>query len=75
LAAGDGNLRDPKTRTLVAVIADGNKVNFRQIVISESNGKSVKIQSGLSKGEIVVLDPGFGITEGARGQHVHGTKK
>ena len=62
-------------KTLVAVLAAGNKVNFRQVVIAESDGKSVKIQSGLDKGEIVVLNPGFGIAEGAQVQPVHITKK
>jgi membrane fusion protein (multidrug efflux system) len=62
-------------KTFVAVIADGNKVNFRQIVVAESDGKSVKIQSGLNEGEVLVLNPGFGIAEGARVQPVHVTKK
>ncbi len=50
-------------------------MKFHQVVVAESDGKSVKIQSGLNEGEIVVLNPGFGIAEGAQVQPVQVTKK
>lgn len=62
-------------KTLVAVVAAGNKVNFRQVTTAESDGKSVRIQSGLEEGETVVLNPGFGIAEGSQVQPVLVTKK
>ncbi len=62
-------------KTLVAVVSDGNRVSFRQIVIAESDGKTVKIHSGLNEGEVVVLNPGFGISDGAQVQPVRETKK
>ncbi len=61
--------------TFVAVVTAGNQVNFRQVRTTESNGKSVRIQSGLEEGETVVLNPGFGIAEGAHVQPVFVTKK
>lgn len=62
-------------KTLVAVVNSGNKVNFRQVVTAESDGKSVRIRSGLDEGETVVLNPGFGIAEGAQVQPVLVPKK
>ncbi len=61
-------------KTFVAVLSAGNKVNFRQVVIADSDGKSVRLQSGLNEGETVVLNPGFGITEGAQVQPVRAAK-
>jgi len=61
-------------RTLVAVLTQGNKVNFREVNIAESDGKSVRLQSGLDEGETIVLNPGFGIAEGAQVQPVRATK-
>ncbi len=61
--------------TFVAVVAAGNRVNFRRVKTAESDGKSVRIQSGLEEGETVVLNPGFGIAEGAQVQPVLVTKQ
>lgn len=62
-------------KTFVAVLAAGNKVNFRQVAIEDSDGKSVRLQSGLDEGETVVLNPGFGVAEGAQVQPVRAAKK
>jgi hypothetical protein len=56
-----------------AILPKGDKTFVA--VIAESDGKSVKIQSGLHEGEILVLNPGFCIAEGAQVQPVHVTKK
>lgn len=54
-------------RGLVGIITEGNRVSFRRVVVAESDGKVVRLRSGLEEGERVVLNPGFGISEG---QHV-----
>ncbi len=52
-------------KALAAVVGDGNRVTFRPLTIAESDGKTVRLSSGLSRGERVILNPGWGITEGA----------
>ena len=49
---------------LVAVVSDDNKANFRKVSVADSDGKMVRLTSGLSEGELVILNPGFGISEG-----------
>jgi len=48
----------------VAVVSADNKTNFRRVTVADSDGKMVRISSGLSEGDTVVLNPGFGISEG-----------
>jgi len=36
------------------------------VVVSEGDGKVVRLSSGLEEGELVILSPGFGILEGER---------
>ncbi len=57
-------------QAFVAVIARGNKVSFRPVTVTDSDGKTVQIASGLEEEQLVVLNPGFGITEGAQVQPV-----
>ena len=57
-------------RAFVAIISQGNKVNFRPVVAADSDGKTVRISSGLEEGQQLVLNPGFGITDGAQVQPV-----
>jgi RND family efflux transporter MFP subunit len=54
----------------VAVITQGNKVIFQPVVVADSDGKTVRISSGLEEGEQLVLNPGFGIADGAQVQPV-----
>ena len=55
----------PKNETaLVAVVSDDNKASFRTVSVADSDGKMVRLTSGLSEGELVILNPGFGISEG-----------
>lgn len=49
---------------MVAVITDQDVVNFRQVVIAFSDGKNVRVGSGIKDGERVALNPGAGIAEG-----------
>jgi membrane fusion protein, multidrug efflux system len=55
-------VRDRKT--CVGVLTDDHKVIYREIGISESDGKMMTIGSGLHEGERVVLTPGMSIIEG-----------
>ncbi|MGE5750998.1 MAG: efflux RND transporter periplasmic adaptor subunit [Nitrospirota bacterium] len=49
---------------LVAVVSSDKKANFRKVSVADSDGKMVRLISGLSEGELVILNPGFGISEG-----------
>jgi membrane fusion protein (multidrug efflux system) len=57
-------------KAFVAVISQGNKVDFRPVVAADSDGKTVRISSGLEEGQQLVLNPGFGITNGTEVQPV-----
>jgi len=56
--------------TMVAVVTSENKVHFKPVVVTESDGKILRLSSGLEEGERVILNPGFEITEGAQVQPV-----
>ncbi len=60
---------------LVAVISGDNKANFRKVSVADSDGKMVRLTSGLSEGELVILNPGFGISEGMHVEAVSVTPK
>ncbi|MDQ5986311.1 MAG: Multidrug resistance protein MdtA [Syntrophus sp. SKADARSKE-3] len=51
-------------KAFVAVLASGNKANFRPVEVLDSDGKSVRLRSGLQAGEMIILNPGTGITDG-----------
>jgi RND family efflux transporter MFP subunit len=51
-------------KTFVAVLSDDDRVTFRPVTLAESNGQSVRIVSGLSAGERVVLNLGESVSEG-----------
>jgi len=57
-------------KAYVAVVTEGNKVHFRSVVVADSDGKTVRIGSGVLEGEQLVLNPGFDITDGAQVQLV-----
>jgi membrane fusion protein (multidrug efflux system) len=48
----------------VAIVSDDNKAVFRKVSVADSDGKMVRLTSGLSEGDSVILNPGFGISEG-----------
>jgi RND family efflux transporter MFP subunit len=56
---------------LVAVVSGDNKASFRKVAVADSDGKMVRLISGLSEGESVILNPGFGISEGMHVEPVH----
>ena len=57
-------VRDGKT--CVGVLSDDHEVIYREVGISDSDGKMMTISSGLREGERVVLTPGMSILEGTR---------
>lgn len=57
-------------KTFVAVIAPGNTVQFRPVVVADSDGRAIRLSSGLKAGEHVVLNPGWGITDNEQVQPV-----
>ncbi len=59
----------------VAVVSADNRVNFRKVTVADSDGKMVRLASGLSRGEEVVLNPGFGIAEGMHVEPVRAAAK
>jgi multidrug efflux pump subunit AcrA (membrane-fusion protein) len=62
-------------QAFVAVIESGNSVKFRSVVPADSDGKAVRISSGLKEGEQVVLNPGFGISDNEHVQPVKASEK
>jgi hypothetical protein len=57
-------------KAFVAIISQGNKVHFLPVVAADSDGKTVRISSGIEEGQQLVLNPGFGITDNAQVQPV-----
>ncbi len=60
-------------KPFVAVITKDSRVNFRPVIIFDSDAKIVRIGSGLEDGELVVLNPGWGITDGENVRTVRAT--
>lgn len=54
----------PKEGPVVAVVGDDHKVHFRKVTIGRDYGAEVEIESGLSDGEMVVLNPTDAVREG-----------
>jgi len=59
----------------VAVVTADNKASFRKVTVADSDGKMVRLTSGLAEGESVVLNPGFGISEGMHVEPVRSVPK
>jgi len=55
-------------KALVAVITPQDTVNFRPVMTLDSDGKTVRLSSGLHEQERVALNPGFGIVQGEKVQ-------
>jgi membrane fusion protein, multidrug efflux system len=55
-------------KTCVGILTDGHKVSYREVVLAESDGKTMSIYSGLLEGEKVLLNPGMSISEGDKVQ-------
>jgi len=54
-------------KAFVATLRDEEKVSFKEVTVYESDGKTARLSSGLSRGEKVIVDLGEGVVEG---QHV-----
>ncbi len=59
-----GALLIKNDKYLVAVVTAESKVNFRQVTVAESDAIRVRLAAGLEEGERVILNPGWGISEG-----------
>ncbi|MBI4964549.1 MAG: efflux RND transporter periplasmic adaptor subunit [Desulfomonile tiedjei] len=57
-------------KTFVAIPDDENKVTFREVTLSDSDGKLVKVSAGLKDGERVILGGGGGLSEGDKVQPI-----
>jgi membrane fusion protein (multidrug efflux system) len=57
-------------KSFVAVLSPGNKVSFRPVIIGDSDAKTVQLSSGLKEGEQIILNPGWGISEGDQVQPI-----
>ena len=51
-------------QAFVATLTQENRVDFRQVTVYESDGKNVRLSSGLNKGEPVILDLGESVLQG-----------
>lgn len=51
-------------KTMVAVIANDNRVRYRPVLVADSDGKQIRLAEGVQTGERVALNPGTGLTEG-----------
>lgn len=54
----------PKEGPRVATVGDDHKVHFRKVTIGRDYGAEVEVQSGLTEGEMVVLNPTDAVREG-----------
>jgi membrane fusion protein (multidrug efflux system) len=57
-------------KTLVAILSDHNTVSLHKVTIADSDGKVVKLSSGLKEGQQVILNAGQGIQEGEKVQPI-----
>jgi RND family efflux transporter MFP subunit len=53
-------------RSLVAVLAPDSTVHFRDVVVASNDGKRMRLLSGVSVGDRVILNAGDALAEGAR---------
>ncbi len=63
-------LRMKGEKASVGVVSPDNRLTLRSVAIAESDGKTVRLSSGLRAGEKVILDPGEGVADGERIQPV-----
>jgi membrane fusion protein (multidrug efflux system) len=61
------------TQTLVAVVSPDHTVHYRRVVLASDDGTRARIQSGLGVGELVALNLGDSVVDGALVQPVQST--
>ncbi len=54
----------------VAAIAPENRIHFRPVVVGDTDGRTVRLSSGIGDGDQVVLNPGWGISDNEQVQPV-----
>lgn len=59
----------------VAVVNKDDTVNFRKVYVHESDGKKIRLLSGVSEGERVVINPEETLVEGEKVQPGHQSHK
>ncbi len=57
-------------KPFVAVVTSDGKVNYRPVKLSEQDGTTARLQEGVTEGELVALNLGDSVSEGARIQPV-----
>jgi membrane fusion protein, multidrug efflux system len=55
-----------QNRTLVAVLATDSTVHFHEVVVASNDGRRIRVLSGVSSGDRVVLNAGDALADGAR---------
>jgi hypothetical protein len=55
-----------QNRTLVAVLAADSTVHFRDVIVASNDGLRMRLLTGVSNGDRVVLNAGDALADGAR---------
>ena len=55
-----------ETKTLVPVVKKDNTITYREVKISDNDGKKVSFLSGVEEGELLALSLGVNVPEGAK---------
>ncbi|MFO1320954.1 MAG: efflux RND transporter periplasmic adaptor subunit [Burkholderiales bacterium] len=61
-----GALVTKDKKTFVATVDTGNKVHYTPIVVASTDGKVLRVASGLDEGTTVAVSPPAGIADGAK---------
>ncbi len=65
IALPSGSVMIKSGKTVVAVIEDGKKVIFKEVVVGVDNGELAEIKSGIEAGDIVVIEGQYYLEENA----------
>ncbi len=55
-----------QNKSLVAVLAADSSVHFREVAVASNDGKRIRVLSGVSAGERVIVNAGDALAEGAK---------
>jgi len=62
-------------KSFVGTLGEGNRVNFKEVTVYESDGRTARLSSGLSEGEQVIVDVGESVLEGQKVRPVGETQQ
>jgi len=62
-------------KAFVTTLQDENKVGFKEVTVYESDGKTVRLSSGLTEGEKVIVNLGESVQEGQRVRPIEETEQ